>query len=766
MKNISILKSSVLVFVLAFICVSQSHAQTITFDTNDYASISVYDPWALSPFRTGALTGNAAVVSNPNTAVNEVLGQAPNPTANVVGFQRSHYGSNTYGVRINLTEPFRLTKSSRYLHVMTYCPDKPTASRMMAIGLGKRVEDDWSWQDGEDEQFWALTSNEVEVTSEWQDIVFSFKGNSYAETENADYGIDIYAIVLVPDVASRHDDDDFIAYFDQLLIDDSSQPRYSTDYYPLNFDKGTTPTRTDRSLTAVGLTADGTTKTASGLGSLIYNDKTLTTVFAAQPGQSVQPTFTYTGAWMSGYVYVDWGSDGTFAYTLNADMTPAAGSDVVSYSGYRGNASSFYKSTGETVSNGNQIQSGVPAFTVPATTTCGFYRMRYKVDWDNIDPAGNNTSGNLLTANGGGVCDVMLDVHAATVSVTENQRNGHIVAAADSAELNNYQLTYGDTLQIKMVPAPGFTFDGIRVRYGYNLDQDQFDAYGNPRWFEKTYAYADFSNRCITLPASVLMGSNVLIEGLFVEGQETDTPEEGEQITSLSQLSNDKAYYIYNIYDCGYLVWNPLHSDTDLSIMGAKEDNISNTHGWPSDETIKGYYQQSIDPFDESCCWQILQKNGSWYLFQPAKACFVTCVGRTYQFTETETPLNGIKANTGDYANSFSFLAGQESYDESSKYFAVLATCNNTGVVANWTWNDNGGLFYIVENPNVEVFDIFADGLAGDVDKDSKVSIADVPNIVNVLRRRQSKRKEADVNLDNKIDIADKNSLINILLGL
>ena len=41
-------------------------AQSITFDTEeaDYKAISVYDTWEKSPFRTGELEGNVAVVTN------------------------------------------------------------------------------------------------------------------------------------------------------------------------------------------------------------------------------------------------------------------------------------------------------------------------------------------------------------------------------------------------------------------------------------------------------------------------------------------------------------------------------------------------------------------------------------------------------------------------------------------------------------------------------------------------------------------------------
>ena len=88
-------------------------AQTINFDTDDFGSIGVYDAWEASPFRTGQLKGNAAVVANPCTATDPVLGYPPNTSARVLAVQRSRFGSNTFGVRIDLKEPFRLTKQTR-----------------------------------------------------------------------------------------------------------------------------------------------------------------------------------------------------------------------------------------------------------------------------------------------------------------------------------------------------------------------------------------------------------------------------------------------------------------------------------------------------------------------------------------------------------------------------------------------------------------------------------------------------------------------------
>ena len=70
-------------------------------------------------------------------------------------------------------------------------------------------------------------------------------------------------------------------------------------------------------------------------------------------------------------------------------------------------------------SNGNQItgndrnKPAIPAFAAP--TKPGVYRMRFKQDWSNIDPAGD-ADGKFgdFKANGGQIVDVLLQVEAAT----------------------------------------------------------------------------------------------------------------------------------------------------------------------------------------------------------------------------------------------------------------------------------------------------------------------------------------------------------------
>ena len=728
---------------------------TITFDSDDYKKIGVYDTWEQSPFRTGALKGNAAVTDNPSTEVDAVLGEAPNSTGKVVALQRSRFASNTYGVRIDLKEPIRVTKQLQYIHVMTYLKDKPTASRMMVVGLGKRIEESWNWQTGEEEQFWAATTTDVKPKDGWQDIVVSFKGFSYAKEEDENSGIDIYSLVIVPDVRSPHADEaDWIAYFDEIVVDGNPDKRFSTEKYALTYGEEADMTRTDRKLNSVGLTVGGKSYSAETRSGKVYTNNIAKSVFSVTPGAQVQPTFGYSGNWMSAYTYVDWGNDGLFKDALNSNGTPAEGSDVVSYSAVQIDGT-WYKSDGTTTANGNTIAGGVPTFTVPASTPIGFYRMRYKVDWNSINPAGGNT----IISDGGAIVDVMLDVHGDKVTVNASQLNGDIVLASDNSVLQNFETGYETPLTVKIVPENGFVQYGFSLKYGYNVNaKEQFDDNGNPNWVEVVVPFDQINaDGTYTIPAEYIRGGRVGIVGdmqqvwkytvkiigdegqggvsygkieakdgdalnvtqFFSKEQLVVKPLEGytwvltinsttlevtveyqkiqeyHQIASLSELKNNIAYHIKAKSGEGYLAWNSTITDTYVSLRG-----VTNTsyNGEPSNEAIVNIYKEEVNPFDKTVVWQIILEDGKYYLYQPAKMEYVTRQGeRDYVFTAEKTALDAIRDNKD---GTFGFHAGG-GYSDNSQKFACIVTNEATTAVRNWTWSDHGSIFHIIENPNI-----------------------------------------------------------------
>ena len=497
------MKKIFLMFLFSACAVLTTNAQVaeVTFDTNDYASIGVYDAWENSPFRKGLLQGNVAVIDNPHTEVNEVLGEAPNPTAKVLAVQRSRYGSNQFGARIDLKQPFSLKPSMQYVHVLVH---RPVSGRVMLMGLGKHREPEWAGQSKEVEQFWVISTTNVKP-DQWTDAVFPIKGVS---------GVDIYSLVLVPECESTHDrTEDFIAYIDQIVVNTSSAPMVNYDEYPTSFDKESTrATRTDRGILSVALEGVKTLSITSSPSTSdpLYRDR-LNETFPVKPGQSVKPMFRYMGSAMSGYTYVDYGQDGKFSYDINADGTPAAGSDIVSYSAYDG-GNGWRNSAGTQVSGGNTLS--MPNFTVPANTPYGFYRMRFKVDWNCIDPAGNADPNNLILSNGGGIVDVRLNVHADEVNVAEDNRNGEILNADGSSLVT--KTPFGKAFTIKLNPENGFSYNGVRIRHGYNLTGDSL-IHETPQYVDEIVYRNQFDeNDCYTIKAEWVDG-DIMLEGLFVE---------------------------------------------------------------------------------------------------------------------------------------------------------------------------------------------------------------------------------------------------------
>lgn len=487
-----------------------AQAQTITFETADYKAIGVYDTWEHSPFRTGELTGNVKVVDNPDTAIDDMLGTAPNASGLVLGFQRSRFGSNTYGARVDLSTTFELTVKTRYVHVMLH---KPTAGRVMLIGLGKRQER--QSQSPQTEQFWVNSTNPVEP-DKWVDAVFPVKGAG---------GIDIHSLVIIPDNESPHlMAEDQVVYIDNITVNDDPTTTTQREPYPINFDRTQTYVKDDRGLTAIGL-GEQRVVVASGITTQTPMYKFVTDQnLLAMPGQTLQPTFTYKGSWMHGYVYLDLGNDGKFTATIAADGKPAADSDLKAYSYITqpNDGTKGWNSAGQTLTSSGPNVLNPPSFTLPADLPCGFYRMRYKVDWDCLDAGGNTDPANTIVNNRGAVADIRLNVHGSQVTITDGQRNGDVLDASGHAL--GYKIPFGQPFTVKMRPENGFTYTGIRVRHGYNLQGDSL-RHGTPQYMDviiKKRFFADDDTYAI--PAEYIDG-DVMVEGLFVS---VDAPQDEE----------------------------------------------------------------------------------------------------------------------------------------------------------------------------------------------------------------------------------------------
>lgn len=476
------------------------NAQTVIGfeDSGQYKSIGVYDSWAQSPFRTGALQGNVQVVDNDQlNAPDAETGTVANATAKLLAFQRSRFAGNLYGARIDLKTPIKLTPKKQYVHVMI---NKPKAGRVMLIGLGKRVDRPGQ---KDTEQFCVL-SNKTVTPGKWYDAVFAVSG---AE------GVDVTSLVVVPDCESTHNlSEDFAAYIDEIEVNTSAASRIVYGIYSINVSKSTKLSRSDRYTNSISFSAS-----SSGTQTLAVNQQTnknlyhefLSEGFAVKPGESVTTSVNYTpGTWMHSYVYLDKGNDGRFDIEVADDGTLPETSDLVSYSYYDGK-----NSLGASADAGSSIQP--PSFTVPSNLQPGFYRLRVKVDWDNTDAGGNDTPGNLIAANGGVIVDTRLNVHGDLVTIYRATSanggglNGDILKA-DGSDFATEEIPFGQPYVIKAKPAPGFVLSHVVLRHGYGLEGDSL-VNETPQYEDVTIPAYLFSDGTYTIPAKYVDGNVRLI---------------------------------------------------------------------------------------------------------------------------------------------------------------------------------------------------------------------------------------------------------------
>lgn len=509
------MKKNILATCGLLFCTSLLHAQTteevrIDFENQNYKALGVYDTWLKSPFRSqnkqaAVLEGNVQVVSNIDKNYDEILKATPNASDNVLGFQRSRFGSNTFGARIDLKQPFALTKETKYVHVMIH---KPKAGRTMLIGLGKRT--DRAGQSAETEQFWELSTREVEP-NKWVDAVFPVKGAG---------GIEIHSLVVVVDCEDTNGlKDDFLAYIDNIVVNNEAFTTTNREDYPMNYNKDAKCSRTDRGLKGISL-GDQTFN--------LYSDITTSTpaytylskqAFLAKPGETLNPAVQYKGVWMHSYVYLDLNNNGRFEPKVEGgQIVPNAGNELLAYSFLGGeDENSGYNSVGTEISGNGRNTLVMPEFTLPSDLQHGFYRMRYKVDWNSADAGGSIENNNHILNNGGGAIDVRLNVHGDNVKIYQGALNGKVVAE-DGTELNGISIPFGKPYTIKMKPEHGFNFSGLKVRHGYNLTGDSI-SHGTYQYVDELISRERFNaDGTFTLPAEMIDG-DVSLEGIFIDAK-------------------------------------------------------------------------------------------------------------------------------------------------------------------------------------------------------------------------------------------------------
>jgi len=192
--------------------------------------------------------------------------------------------------------------------------------------------------------------------------------------------------------------------------------------YSVNFEKDAKASRSDRTITSIVFTPKTTdAQTVSITNFTPYMDLSATELYCL-PGEEIQSAIVFNGTWMHGYVYIDADQDEQFSF--NEGTTDQSGTEVYSYGFYSGdfnNDASGVNSLGKTISgSARNLGSTVSNAAFKAPTVEGTYRIRFKLDWNSIDPGGQIaadgtcTGTNGILANGGGIIDLTLVVDSET----------------------------------------------------------------------------------------------------------------------------------------------------------------------------------------------------------------------------------------------------------------------------------------------------------------------------------------------------------------
>lgn len=218
--------------------------------------------------------------------------------------------------------------------------------------------------------------------------------------------------------------------------------------FPIGFDEDAAATRGDRKLTYIALTEEGKDAQQFEMSSeKVYQNVTNVAIFTCAPEANLTGAIGYQGIWMHGYFYIDLEGDG--ALSCNATGVSQEGTDCVSYSFWSGDLNyenSGYNSLGQSISGdqrntvvGNVIT--LPTFKAPAKA--GKYYVRFKVDWNSVEPGGSSVQ-NIIN-NGGYIVDAVLQVgDGDVVGINQllNQQDAHLYDLQGRSVLNAQKGVY------------------------------------------------------------------------------------------------------------------------------------------------------------------------------------------------------------------------------------------------------------------------------------------------------------------------------------
>ena len=220
----------------------------------------------------------------------------------------------------------------------------------------------------------------------------------------------------------------------------------------------------------------------------VYVDKS-SQKFTTTAGATLSfSAFNWIGQWMHAYAYVDYNKDCYFELVNNNEGTNEG--EIVSYNYYNGKTITGTQSSNQ-FANGNTYDGskGLPAFKLPENLTPGEYRMRIKIDWENLDA---DKGASDIAGNGGCQCDITLVVVPANTFAKQELYN-----AIQEAEASLATITIGE--RVGEYSCGGHTHAEIESYLG--SARNFYESIGAETPVETIEAYIEFINGTMELCA-------------------------------------------------------------------------------------------------------------------------------------------------------------------------------------------------------------------------------------------------------------------------
>lgn len=249
--------------------------------------------------------------------------------------------------------------------------------------------------------------------------------------------------------------------------------------------------------------------------------------------------------WTHFYIYIDYNQNGVF----DRD-------EVVSYTHYREtDGGIFHDSKGNPYPgyNGAAVTT-LPSFVIPETAKLGATRMRFKADWNSLDPCGDKD----LAKNRGTMLDFTINLHTAVKHVINFEQpvegGSFLLKAGDKIINSGDEVIEGTTLTVEPTPAQGYKLISINVN-DQVLDGNSFtvtEAATVKVVFDKKETYTVTFNTPEGGSLTVKNGDEILTSGAIVEEATVLTIEtsasDGYQLRSLllNDAPLDEATYVVN----------------------------------------------------------------------------------------------------------------------------------------------------------------------------------------------------------------------------